>query len=89
MDIASQFAEGRLFCAVFTSSSGVRAFADAHPGIDFSCVRAACIGEKTRDTAADLGMSTWVSGEATMDSLCELIASEFAKRPQASSAQVS
>ncbi len=79
VDVASQFTEGRIFCAAFTSSSGVKAFADAHPGLDFSLVQAACIGEKTRATAEALGMRTWMSDDATMDSLCELIVRQYAE----------
>ena len=79
VDVASQFTEGRIFCAAFTSSSGVKAFADAHPELDFSLVQAACIGEKTRATAEALGMRTWMSDDATMDSLCELIVWQYAE----------
>ena len=77
VNIAEQFEEGRIFCVAFTSSSGVRAFAEANPEIDFTKVQAACIGEKTRATAEGLGMSTWMSEAATMDSLTELIVSQF------------
>ena len=79
VDLAGQFRQGRIFCAAFTSSSGVRTFADANPGLDLSLVQAACIGEKTRETAAALGMPTWTAERATMDSLCELIAEKFAE----------
>ena len=78
VDLAAQFNQGRIFCVAFTSSSGVRAFAEANGDLDFSCVQAACIGEKTRATAEGLGMPTWTADEATMDSLCALIAREFA-----------
>ena len=78
VDIASQFDQGRIFCVAFTSSSGVRAFAEANPDLDFSKVQAACIGEKTRATAESLGMPTWMADEATMDSLTALIVRQFA-----------
>ena len=80
VDVAAQFEQGRIFCVAFTSSSGVRAFAEAHPGLDFTKVRAACIGEKTRATAESLGMPTWVSDHAAMDSLCDLIVTQYATR---------
>ncbi len=80
VDVAAQFEQGRIFCVAFTSSSGVRAFAEAHPGLDFTKVRAACIGEKTRATAESLGMPTWVSDHAAMDSLCDLIVAQYATR---------
>ena len=78
VDLASEIADGRIFCVAFTSSSGVRAFAGANPGLDLSLVQAACIGEKTRATAEGLGMRTWMSDRATMDSLCELIVQQYA-----------
>ena len=80
VDIATQFEQGRIFCVAFTSSSGVRAFAEANPGLDFAQVQAACIGEKTRATAESLGMSTWMADAATMDSLTELIVRRFSER---------
>ena len=72
-DAGFEFEQGRIFCVAFTSSSGVRAFAEANPGLDLSLVRAACIGEQTRETAAGLGMQTWTAADATMDALAELI----------------
>ncbi|MBQ9043063.1 MAG: uroporphyrinogen-III C-methyltransferase [Eggerthellaceae bacterium] len=80
VDIAAEFEQGRIFCVAFTSSSGVRAFAEANPDLDFSKVRAACIGEKTRATAASFGMQTCMSDKATMDSLTALIVREFSSR---------
>ena len=80
VDIASQFEQGRIFCVAFTSSSGVRAFAEAYPNLDFGCVQAACIGAKTQATADALGMRTWMSESATMDSLTELIVRKYAER---------
>jgi len=77
VDLAAQFEQQRIFCVAFTSSSGVRAFAEANSDLDLSLVRAACIGEKTRATAEGLGMRTWTSDSATMDSLCELIVRQF------------
>ena len=77
VDLASQFEQGRIFCVAFTSSSGVRAFAEAHPAVDCAKVRAACIGEKTRATAEGLGMQTFVSERATMDSLADAIVREY------------
>ena len=73
VNVTREFEEGRIFCAAFTSSSGVRAFAQANPDLDFGCVRAACIGEKTRATAEGFGMQTWTADRASMDSLADLI----------------
>ena len=80
VDLASQFVQGRIFCVAFTSSSGVRAFAEANSGLDLGSVQAACIGEKTRATAESLGMRTWMSETATMDSLTDLIVQRFSAR---------
>ena len=77
IDLKTQIECGRVFCVFFTSSSGVHAFAEANPDLDFSCVQAACIGEKTRSTAESLGMHTWMSDEATMDSLCALVMERY------------
>ena len=78
VDVAGELESGKIFCVAFTSSSGVRAFAKANPGLDLSQVRAACIGEQTRATADGLGMRTWMAADATMDALAELIVSMFA-----------
>ena len=75
--VAGQIEAGKIFCAVFTSSSGVRAFVDAHPGLDFGMVQAACIGEKTRATAQEAGMRTWMSQEATRGSLLALVEQKY------------
>ena len=77
VDVTAQIQQGRIFCVAFTSSSGVRAFADAYPDLDFAKVRAACIGAKTRATAGALGMRTSMAETATMDSLADLIVREF------------
>ena len=77
VDVGEQFAQGKIFCAVFTSSSGVRAFAQAHPELDLALVRAACIGEQTRATADGLGMRTRMADEPSMDSLCDLVVRMF------------
>ncbi|MBQ9069632.1 MAG: uroporphyrinogen-III C-methyltransferase [Eggerthellaceae bacterium] len=77
VDLSGQFESGRIFCAAFTSSSGVTAFAKAHPGLDMSLVQAACIGEKTRETANTLGMRTWMAAEPSIDSLLDLIVEQF------------
>lgn len=77
VDVEGEFERGAIFCAAFTSSSGVRAFAEAHPALDLSKVRAACIGEQTCTTAGGLGMPTWTAKEATMDALADLIVAMY------------
>ena len=71
VDVKGMFERG-VDCALFTSSSGVKAFAQAYPEVDPAAVLAACIGEKTEATARSLGMRTRVSRRATIDSLIEL-----------------
>lgn len=73
IDLAGSFEKGDIDCAVFTSSSSVRGFAKAVGGLDFSKVRAACIGRQTQAQAAGLGMKTYVAEEASIDSVVELV----------------
>ncbi len=56
---------------LFTSASTVRGFAAAAGAVDFSKVRAVCIGRQTRSAADALGMRTWMAEQATIDSLIE------------------
>ena len=59
--------------AVFTSASTVRGFKEATPGLDYTKVRAACIGRQTQAEAAALGMETYMAREASIDSLLTLV----------------
>ena len=79
VNVRAEFEQGKIFCVAFTSSSGVRAFAQANKGLDFGKVRAACIGEQTKATADELGMQTWMAEAATMDALCNLVVSMHAE----------
>ena len=51
-----------------------------HKGLDYSRVRAACIGKQTRAAADSYGMQTYMSEKATIDSLIELV--EILKRSE-------
>ena len=62
---------GEVDFAVFTSASTVKGFAAASPELDFSTVRAVCIGAQTQAAAAALGMRTWTSEKATLESLAD------------------
>ncbi|MGN0512492.1 MAG: uroporphyrinogen-III C-methyltransferase [Lachnospiraceae bacterium] len=73
IDEAAEFEKGKIDCAVFTSASTVRGFAEAVQGLDFSKVKAACIGKQTRAEAEKYGMQTWMAKKATMDSLVQLV----------------
>lgn len=73
LDEKELFSKGEIDCAVFTSASTVRGFVGATEGLDYSKVKAACIGRQTEAAAAGYGMETYVAEEATMDSLLKLI----------------
>ncbi len=64
---------GDLDYVLFTSASTVRGFAASAGDIDFTRIKAVCIGSQTREAAAALGMQTWVSEKATADSLIECV----------------
>ncbi|MFR4894757.1 MAG: uroporphyrinogen-III synthase [Blautia hansenii] len=73
LDRKKEFETGSIDCAVFTSASTVRGFREATPGLDYTKVRAACIGRQTQAEAADLGMETYMAREASIDSLLTLV----------------
>ena len=59
--------------AAFTSSSAVQWFADSVEGVDFSKIKAICIGNSTAAKAKSFGMETHTSENATIDSLVSKI----------------
>lgn len=69
IDEKAEFENGTVDFAVFTSASTVRGFARAVTGLDFSKVKAVCIGRQTEAAAKALGMETFVSEKPTMDSV--------------------
>lgn len=73
IDEKQAFEKGDIDCAVFTSASTVRGFTEAVKGLDFSKVRAACIGKQTKAAADACGMKTYMAEQADMDSLVELV----------------
>lgn len=73
VDEKELFSRGEINCAVFTSASTVRGFVQATEGLDYSKVKAACIGRQTEAAAAGFGMETYVAEEATMNSLLKLV----------------
>lgn len=72
IDERAEFEQKKVDYAVFTSASTVRGFEQAVKGIDFSGVKAVCIGKQTKDAAEKLGMKTYVSEKATIDSVIAL-----------------
>ena len=73
IDLKNAFESGEIDCAVFTSASTVRGFVNGVPGLDYSKVKAACIGKQTREAADAYGMQTWIAKEATIDSVTDLV----------------
>lgn len=80
IDEKKAFENGEIDCAVFTSASTVRGFAEAVKGLDFTKVTAACIGKQTKAAADAYGMKTYMAKEATMDSVVDLVAELKTKR---------
>lgn len=74
VDVQVELAGGRIDYVVFTSASTVRGFAAVAGQQDFSKIRAVCIGKQTRAAADGLGMQTWMSEKASIDSLVERLA---------------
>lgn len=74
-----EFEAGEITCAIFTSASTVKGFAQATYGLDYSKVRAACIGKQTRAAAAALGMEAYQAKQASVDGILELVI-ELCKR---------
>lgn len=73
IDEKAEFEAGNIDCAVFTSASTVKGFAEGTKGLDYTKVRAACIGKQTKAAADAYGMQTWVAEKATIESLIELV----------------
>lgn len=59
--------------AVFTSASTVRGFAANVSGLDFTKVKAVCIGRQTAAAAKSCGMRTWTAEKATLESLVQKV----------------
>ena len=71
-DASKELADPATF-ALFTSASGVKGFASAYPDMDHSLVKAVCIGAMTAAEAEKHGMKVWISKEATLISLAEML----------------
>lgn len=57
----------------FTSASTVRGFVKIARDIDYTTVKALCIGEQTAQEAQRYGMQTFIAEKATMDSMVECL----------------
>lgn len=77
IDISEEFENGEISYAIFTSASTVKGFVEANKNLDFSKVKAVCIGDKTKQAADEYKMQTYVSSEATMESLVECLEQNY------------
>lgn len=73
IDEKKEFETGQISCAVFTSASTVKGFVEGTKGLDYSKVKAACIGRQTKAAAESFGMKAYMSEKATIDSLVKLV----------------
>lgn len=68
--------------SVFTSSSTVRGFTELLSDAQRRDIPAVCIGRQTQQAAQQAGMQTYVSRQATVDSLMETIQQVYLERRQ-------
>ena len=61
----------------FTSASTVKAFVANNKSLDFSKVKAICIGEQTAEEAGKYNMQIEISKKATIDSMVEFLVDKF------------
>ncbi|MDC7287043.1 uroporphyrinogen-III C-methyltransferase [Blautia schinkii] len=73
IDEKKEFEAGAIDCVVFTSASTVKGFVEGTKGLDYTKVRAACIGKQTKAAADAYGMTTFMAEKATIDSLIDLV----------------
>lgn len=73
IDEKGEFETGSVDYAVFTSASTVDGFVKSTVGLDYTKVRAVCIGAQTARCAAGYGMTCHVAREATMDSVVKKV----------------
>ena len=73
IDEKKEFEAGNINCVVFTSASTVKGFVEGTKGLDYTKVKAACIGKQTKAAADAWGMETYMSEKANIDSLFTLV----------------
>lgn len=72
-DYQRELEEGGIDSVIFTSASTVRGLVQAAGEMDYSKVKALCIGRQTEAEALKHGMQTAVAREATLAALVELV----------------
>lgn len=75
--VETAFENNEIDAVTFTSASTVKGFVNTFDTLDFSKVRAICIGHQTADEARKYDMQIQISNEASMDSMMDLIIEEF------------
>ena len=73
IDEKKELETGSVDCVVFTSASTVKGFVEGTQGLDYTKVKAACIGKQTKAAADAYGMQTRMAKKATIESLIELV----------------
>ena len=73
IDEKKELETGSVDCVVFTSASTVKGFVEGTQGLDYTKVKAACIGKQTKSAADAYGMQTRMAKKATIESLIELV----------------
>lgn len=73
IDEKKEFDTDSVDCVVFTSASTVKGFVESTQGIDYTKVKAACIGKQTKTAADAYGMKTFMAEKATIESLISLV----------------
>ena len=64
---------GEVDYVAFTSGSTVKGFVESVKDVDYSMIKAICIGEQTASEANKYNMQTFVAKKATIDSMVELL----------------
>lgn len=73
IDEKKELETGSVDCVVFTSASTVKGFVEGTKGLDYTKVKAACIGKQTKAAADAYGMQTRMAKKATIESLIEVV----------------
>lgn len=75
IDEKLEFENNNIDFIIFTSASTVKGFVNSTKGLDYTTVKAICIGKHTKEVADSYKMITYMSQAATVDSIVELITS--------------
>ena len=73
IDEKKELEQGSVDCVVIKSASTVKGFVEGTKGLDYTKVKAACIGKQTKAAADAYGMQTRMAKKATIESLIELV----------------